>query len=76
MYSVTRTALFMGAGYGAWWFFERKSALAALIAAGTALLFNPLIPIHMRRYDWQPVDFWAGIVLVCLALYAYRLREH
>lgn len=32
------------------------------------LLFNPLIPIHLTKGMWQPLDFITGILLVVAAL--------
>ncbi len=74
-YSVTRIVVFLGAGYGAWWLWERKLMLPALVAAAAALLFNPLLLTRMHRAEWQTVDLWTGVTLAGLAIYAYRLRH-
>jgi len=34
------------------------------ILGGMAVLFNPIIPIHMARETWQIVDLCAAIVLI------------
>jgi hypothetical protein len=39
-----------------------------------ALLFNPLIPIHLTRGVWQPLDFLAATALV-VAAFMIRRRE-
>ena len=41
----------------------RKTPLA-LVLGGLAVLFNPLIPIYMRRTQWRWFDFLALLVLV------------
>jgi hypothetical protein len=73
-YSVTRIVVFLGAGYGAWWLWERKRVLPALVAAAVALLFNPLLPVRMHRAEWQQIDVLAGVVLLGLAVYTFLTR--
>ena len=34
----------------------------ALLIIG--ILFNPLVPVHLTRYIWTPVDIVCGIVLM------------
>jgi hypothetical protein len=33
-----------------------------------ALLFNPLLPVHLSRELWQPVDFVCAILFATVAL--------
>ena len=33
----------------------------------TALLFNPIVPVHLTKGMWQPIDFIAGTMLVTAA---------
>jgi hypothetical protein len=40
----------------------RKTPLAWVLA-GLAVLFNPLVPIYMRRTQWRWFDFLALLVL-------------
>ena len=35
----------------------------------TAVLFNPILPIHLSRNIWQPVDLVGGIVFLCSTLW-------
>jgi hypothetical protein len=30
-----------------------------------AVLFNPILPIHLSRELWQPIDVISGIVFLC-----------
>jgi len=39
---------------------------------GIALLFNPIIPVHMRRSDWQPIDFLTAMVVLVSAYFLKR----
>lgn len=40
-----------------------------------ALLFNPLIPIHLSRDVWQPIDFICAILFVIVALILKTPKE-
>lgn len=40
------------------------------VFGGMALLLNPLVPIRMRRADWQPIDLWLGIGLLSWSAYS------
>jgi hypothetical protein len=33
-----------------------------------AVLFNPLIPIHLSRELWQPIDVICGIIFITIAI--------
>ena len=72
-YSVIRIVVCLGAGYGAWWLAKASRPIQALLAAGAAILFNPIFPMRMRRTDWHTFDLWTGVILLALAVYAYRL---
>ena len=36
----------------------------AMLLAGVALLFNPLIPVHLTREIWAPIDIGAALLMV------------
>ncbi len=36
----------------------------AIVLAGIALLFNPLIPVHLTRDTWVPIDVATGALLI------------
>jgi hypothetical protein len=72
-YTVTRIVVFLGAGFGAYWFAQKRLTLPALVAAGAAILFNPIFPMRMRRAEWHTFDIWTGLILLGLAAYSYRL---
>jgi hypothetical protein len=38
---------------------------------GIALLFNPIVPVHMNRSDWQVLDFLIAILLML----SYRMAD-
>ena len=37
-----------------------------------ALLFNPVVPVHLTKGLWQPLDFIAGAVLIIAAIFVHR----
>ena len=37
-----------------------------------ALLFNPILPVHLTKSLWQPIDFIAGAMLIVAAFVAIR----
>jgi hypothetical protein len=37
-----------------------------------ALLFNPVVPVHLTKGLWRPIDFVVGIMLVVAALVVRR----
>lgn len=40
-----------------------------------AVLFNPLVPIHLERQTWVPIDFFTGVFLLAsLLLFRVKLR--
>jgi len=39
-----------------------------------ALLFNPIIPVHLSREIWAPVDLVAGAILL-VSLFTVRWRK-
>ena len=52
---------------------EKRTAWA-WIFGGIAVLYNPLLPVHMNRSDWELVNLLTAIFfLVCMAI--FRLRE-
>lgn len=41
---------------------------ATVIFAIVAVLFNPLLPIHMSKEIWQPIDFACAVLFVVVGL--------
>jgi hypothetical protein len=50
-----------------------------LLSLIIAWLFNPIVPVTMRRYQWQPYDHWTMILsfvaAVTLVAISYRSRR-
>jgi hypothetical protein len=43
---------------------KRDQVVFFWVMLGTALLFNPVFPVHMSRSDWQPIDLLAAAVFL------------
>jgi hypothetical protein len=50
---------------------QRKSGWSWLMA-GTTVLFNPIVPVHLSRARWQPIDFIAAVVFA-ISLAVFRV---
>ena len=46
----------------AWHLFDTKQTGWAWVFVITAVLFNPIAPIHLARETWQIIDFIAAIL--------------
>lgn len=54
--------------------------LPAVVVSGIiVVLFNPLSPIEMRKWQWQPYDFWTMVASLgasaCLAYLTYKVHR-
>jgi len=75
-YQIMRWVVSLSALLGAWRFAVCRwyTATAALIFA--AILFNPISPIRMSRFQWHPYDFWAALGFLAFALLlGFRMRK-
>ena len=48
----------------------------AILFGLTAFLFNPLLPIRMRRVDWRHITIGATVLLAAAAVRFGRTRGH
>ena len=62
-YAIIRWLVFAGAGYGAYEFSRRRVSIAAIACAIEAILFNPIFPLRLHRFQWQPIDLVGGVAL-------------
>jgi len=53
---------------------KSRQMWAVRLYAIIGLLFNPLIPIHLTKGIWQPIDFLAAAALV-VAAFTIKRRE-
>jgi hypothetical protein len=52
-----------------------RNAAWTWIMGGMAVLFNPVLPMHLRRSTWRPVDALAAVTLLVFVA-AYKPRSH
>ena len=49
--------------------FEEKKKVWMWLFIGVTVLFNPLIPIHLSRDTWLPIDTIIGIVFIVFIIH-------
>ncbi len=83
-YSVIRLAVAVTAGCWAYTFFRKGETARAVIAAATALLFQPFFKIELGRLTWNIVDVALAACIILLifgkqsvkARGAGRIKKH
>src|ERR1700676_3872862 len=65
-YTFTRIATCLACGILAWTCFaDRPSApIWGIVLIGIAILFNPLIPIYLKRQTWLWLDLASAVVIL------------
>lgn len=61
-YTLLRFAVCGSAAYLAVQAYELKKHAWVWVMGSIAVLFNPFIPVHLRRSDWQVIDFIVAVV--------------
>lgn len=63
------------AAYGAFKSVELEKSGWAWILGIIALLFNPIIPVHLSREIWAPVDVMAALIFV-VSIFTIRKKNY
>jgi len=67
-YTLLRIVVTASAAFAAYYFFEEgDDSQSGIILALIALLFNPLIPIHLDKAIWMPIDIGTAIYMYILS---------
>ena len=67
-YTLLRIVVTASAVFAAYYFFkEGGDSQSGIILALIALLFNPLIPIHLDKVIWIPIDIGTAIYMYILS---------
>ena len=74
-YTLLRWVTFGASSYSALIAYKAEKTEWAVILGITALLFNPLIPVNLRRETWVFIDLAAGILLLVSLLFVQRDLE-
>lgn len=60
-YVFLRLSIFVGSIFLAHAFYKRDQFNWMLVLAGLAILFNPIIPVHLSRGLWLPIDMVSAV---------------
>ena len=64
LYMVLRTAATVGGAYWAVRVYHAGPRGWMWGFLAVALLLNPIVPVRMQRSQWQPIDFWLGLLVL------------
>jgi hypothetical protein len=60
-YTFLRLIVFIGGLYIAYHLYDKKSHVFSIVFVLLAILFNPIIPVHLSRETWLPIDIMSAI---------------
>lgn len=63
------------AAYGAFKSVELEKSGWVWILGIIALLFNPIIPVHLSREIWAPIDVMAALIFV-MSIFTIRRKNY
>ena len=63
-YIFMRWGVFAVSTYGAWVAYQTRHQWWIWLLGAIAALFNPIVPLHMRREDWLIFDLIGGALLL------------
>lgn len=57
--------------------YQYRASITSDIAvfAGIALLFNPIIPVHLTREYWTPIDIVVSVIFVGHLVFSFRRSQ-
>ncbi|GMV36066.1 MAG: hypothetical protein AMXMBFR61_05740 [Fimbriimonadales bacterium] len=67
-YTVLRVVTSVSAAVAAWVAVRASVAWAVWVLGVVALLFNPIVPVHLTKEVWRMLDATAGIALLLCAV--------
>lgn len=73
-YILLRWVIFISSAIVAWGFYKSKLPAWIFIFGAIAFLFNPILPIHLTKSDWVPIDLISSF-LFFLAAFATKKNE-
>ncbi len=74
-YQLLRFVICGVAGYIAFMAYNWKKIWAVWLFIFVAVLFNPLIPIHLSHKVWQPIDIVCGILFIIVVFVLEKSAE-
>lgn len=73
-YTLLRLAVFGTGGYIAYFAFKEEKKFIGFLSILVALLFNPVIPIHLAKDAWIVIDFITAIFFA-VTIFVLRIKE-
>jgi len=73
-YQFLRIFIFFSAGFVSFKFLEQKLTPWVFVFSTIALIFNPIVPIHLDRSSWVVIDFISAL-LFFLATHSVRYKD-
>lgn len=67
-YTILRWVVCGFSAYAAYRKFEESNVGWGWIFAVIAVTFNPVVPVHLSRETWQPIDLTSGGIMVVSAV--------
>ena len=67
-YQLLRFVVCGAAAYVAFMAYNWQKLWATWLFGIIAVLFNPLIPIHLSREAWQPIDITCAVLFIVVAI--------
>ena len=74
-YQLLRFVVCGAAVYVAYTAYDWQKMWAVWLFGFIALLFNPLIPIHLSREIWQPINVVCAILFIVVAFVLKKPKE-
>ena len=63
-YILLRWVVSAAALFSAWAAYECKRKFWVFVMGGIAILFNPVIPVHLLKETWIAIDFIVAVVFL------------
>jgi hypothetical protein len=67
-YQMLRWVVTLSWLLAAWCFYRLGWPYMILFCAPFAIVFNPVSPIYMKRWQWRPYDEWTAVACVVVAI--------
>lgn len=67
-YELLRLWVFIAASIVSWKYYNSNLPQWAIIFLFIGLLFNPIIPIHLNKLAWVPLDFICSMLFIITSM--------
>lgn len=74
-YTFLRIAVSISSGVLAWKSAQTRQTFWVIVMAGIAILFNPIIPIYLKRDQWAVIDVIAAALFIFCPVSGRKTRK-